>query len=121
MSGQIITSAAGHELPREIPPVARRLFPAVDRVEIIDKHTVRMINATPDVTLEGRLSVELETSTDRPRRKQIFARLLTIAEREDPAFTVLHQNATFTAKRKDIHWKAAPSFAMDFRAANWGA
>lgn len=67
------------------------------------------------------LSTELETSTDRARRKQIFARLLQICEREDPAYTVLHQNATFTAKRKDIRWKAAPSFAMDFRAANWGA
>ena len=67
------------------------------------------------------LSTELETSTDRARRKQIFARLLQICEREDPAYTVLHQNATFTAKRKDIRWKAAPSFAMDFRATNWGA
>ncbi|MBC7635575.1 MAG: ABC transporter substrate-binding protein [Acetobacteraceae bacterium] len=67
------------------------------------------------------LSLELETSTDRPRRKQVFARMLQIAEREDPAYTVLHQNATFTAKRKDIKWKAAPSFAMDFRATNWGA
>ncbi len=69
----------------------------------------------------NRLSLELETSTDRARRKQVFARLLTIAEREDPAYTVLHQNATFTAKRKDIRWKAAPTFAMDFRAHNWGA
>ena len=68
----------------------------------------------------NRLSIELETSTDRARRKLVFARMLQITEREDPAYTVLHQNATFTAKRKDIKWKAAPSFAMDFRAANWG-
>ena len=47
--------------------------------------------------------------------------MLVIAEREDPAYTVLHQNATFTAKRKDIRWRAAPAFAMDFRAGNWGA
>ena len=67
------------------------------------------------------LSVEMETSTDRARRRVIFARMLQICEREDPAYTVLHQNATFTAKRKDIRWKVAPSFAMDFRAANWGA
>ena len=46
--------------------------------------------------------------------------MLEIAEREDPAYTVLHQNATFTAKRRDIRWRAAPAFAMDFRAANWG-
>jgi peptide/nickel transport system substrate-binding protein len=68
----------------------------------------------------NRLSVVLETSTDRGQRKQAFARMLQICEREDPAYSVLHQNATFTAKRKDIRWKAAPSFAMDFRAANFG-
>jgi len=66
------------------------------------------------------LSVEMETSTDRPRRHVIFARMLAICEREDPAYTVLHQNATFTAKPKSIKWKAAPTFAMDFRATNWG-
>ena len=69
----------------------------------------------------NRLSVELETSTDRARRRAVFQRMLVIAEREDPAYTVLHQNATFTAKRKDIRWRAAPAFAMDFRAGNWGA
>jgi len=68
----------------------------------------------------NRLSVELETSTDRARRRTVFARILEICEREDPAYTVLHQNAVFTAKRKDIRWKIAPSFAMDFRAHNWG-
>jgi len=68
----------------------------------------------------NRLCTELETSTDRPRRKQVFRRLLEIAEREDPAYTVLHQNATFTAKRRDIRWRAAPAFAMDFRTGNWG-
>lgn len=68
----------------------------------------------------NRLSVELETSTDRPRRRAVFARMLQICEREDPAYTVLHQNAVFTGKRKDIKWKVAPSFAMDFRAHNWG-
>ena len=68
----------------------------------------------------NRLSVELETSTDRARRRVVFRRLLEIAEREDPVYTVLHQTATFTAKRKDIRWKAAQSFLMDFRSDNWG-
>ena len=67
------------------------------------------------------LSREMETSTDRARRKVVFRRILEICEREDPAYTVLHQNATFTAKRRDVKWKAAPAFAMDFRATNWGA
>jgi peptide/nickel transport system substrate-binding protein len=69
----------------------------------------------------NRLSVELETGTDRARRRSAFRRMLEIAEREDPAYTVIHQNATFTAKRRDIRWKASPAFAMDFRQGNWGA
>ena len=65
------------------------------------------------------LSYGLETSTDRVRRHAIFARMLQICEREDPAYSVLHQNATFTGKPKSIGWRAAPSFAMDFRPKNW--
>jgi len=68
----------------------------------------------------NRLSSELETGTDRARRRAVFRRMLEIAEREDPAFSVLHQNATFTAKRRDTGWKASPAFAMDFRSGNFG-
>ena len=67
------------------------------------------------------LSEVLETSTDRARRRQVFRRMLEIAEREDPAFTVLHQNATFTGKRRETPWRASPAFAMEFRTMNWGA
>ncbi len=63
----------------------------------------------------------LETSTDRDARKKAFRRALEITEREDPAYTVLHQNATFTAKAKSIKWQASPAFAMDFRPGNFGA
>jgi peptide/nickel transport system substrate-binding protein len=63
----------------------------------------------------------LETSTDRALRRKSFRRMLEICEREDPAYTVLHQNATFTAKPKAIRWKTAPAFAMDFRPGNYGA
>ena len=66
----------------------------------------------------NQLSPELESSTDRTRRRAIFRRMLEICERDDPAYTVLHQSALFTGKRKDIAWKPAPSFAMDFRATN---
>ena len=65
------------------------------------------------------LSAELETSTDMVRRKAIFARMLMICEREDPAYIVLHQNATFTATRRDLPWRASPSFFLDFSARNW--
>ncbi|MBC9178575.1 ABC transporter substrate-binding protein [Pseudoroseomonas ludipueritiae] len=68
----------------------------------------------------NRMAVVLETSTDHAQRKQAFRRMLEICEREDPVYQVLHQNATFTAKRRDIKWKAAPAFAMEFRANNWG-
>jgi peptide/nickel transport system substrate-binding protein len=61
----------------------------------------------------------LETSTDRARRRTAFRRMLEICEREDPAYTVLHQNATFTAKPKSLKWKASPAFAMDFRPGNY--
>ena len=69
----------------------------------------------------NKLSAALEIETDMTRRKAMFKRMLEICEREDPAYTVLHQNATFTAKRKDIRWKASPSFAMEFRAANFAS
>jgi peptide/nickel transport system substrate-binding protein len=62
----------------------------------------------------------LVSGTDMAKRHQAFARMLEICEREDPAYNVLHQNATFTGKQKSIRWKAAPDFAMDFRATNWG-
>jgi peptide/nickel transport system substrate-binding protein len=67
----------------------------------------------------NKLCASLETETDMGKRKAMFKRMLEIAEREDPAYTVLHQNATFTAKRRDIQWQAAPAFAMDFRAENF--
>jgi peptide/nickel transport system substrate-binding protein len=56
LTGKLVSLEPGQELPREIPPVARHMWPAPDRVDIIDAHTVRFVNATPDVTMEGRLS-----------------------------------------------------------------
>src|SRR4029453_12331269 len=67
----------------------------------------------------NRLSDAMEIETDMAKRKAMFKRMLEICEREDPAYTVLHQNATFTAKREDIRWKASPSFAMEFRTVNF--
>jgi len=69
----------------------------------------------------NKLCASLETETDMAKRKAMFKRMLEICEREDPAYTVLHQNATFTAKRKDIRWKASPSFAMEFRSSNFAS
>jgi peptide/nickel transport system substrate-binding protein len=69
----------------------------------------------------NRLSDAMEIETDMAKRKAMFKRMLEICEREDPAYTVLHQNATFTAKRKDIRWKASPSFAMEFRTSNFAS
>jgi peptide/nickel transport system substrate-binding protein len=69
----------------------------------------------------NRLSVALETGTDPVLRKQAFARMLEICEREDPAYIVLHQNAVFTAKPKALPWRQPPSFFLDFSARNWTA
>jgi ABC-type transport system substrate-binding protein len=35
---------------------ARRNWPALEKVEVVDRHTVRFVNRTPDVTMEGRLA-----------------------------------------------------------------
>ena len=48
-------SVQGKNLPPEVPAVAKRLFPALEKVEAIDKYTVRFTNRTPDVTMEGRI------------------------------------------------------------------
>lgn len=68
---------------------------------------------------QNQLAEVMQTSTDHAARKKAFARMLEICEREDPAYTVLHQNAVFTGMKKELNWKAAPAFAMDFRAGNW--
>jgi len=47
---------SGKALPPQVPPVARRIWPSLVKVEVVDRLTVRFINATPDVTLEGRLT-----------------------------------------------------------------
>jgi peptide/nickel transport system substrate-binding protein len=67
----------------------------------------------------NRLVPELATGTDRARRAAVWARMLEILEREDPAVHVIHQTANFTAKRRDMRWKPAQSFVMDFRADNF--
>jgi peptide/nickel transport system substrate-binding protein len=69
----------------------------------------------------GRLCAMLDGSVDLAERRRAFRRMLEIAEREDPAYTVLHQTVNFTAKRRDLPWKPGQSFGMDFRAQNWKA
>lgn len=69
----------------------------------------------------GALCEEFDSSLDTPRRLAIWRRMLAIIEREDPGYVVLHRNANFTAKRRDIRWRPAQSFFMDFRGSNWGA
>jgi peptide/nickel transport system substrate-binding protein len=64
---------------------------------------------------------QMESGTDRARRAAIWARMLQIMEREDPVVNVIHQTANFTAKRRNIAWRPAKSFVMDFRRRNWGA
>jgi len=66
----------------------------------------------------NRTSAALETETDIARRQDLFRRLLTIVEREDPGYIVLHQAAAFTAKRKDIDWRASKGWAMNFGPGN---
>ena len=67
----------------------------------------------------NKLCTVLETSTDLETRRNAFQRMLEIAEREDPAYTVLHQNAIFYGKRADIAWKPSALLSMDFRTGNF--
>jgi len=69
----------------------------------------------------GTLCGILAGSIDHDTRARAFRRMLEIAEREDPAYTVLHRTVNFTAKRRDLPWKPGQSFGMDFRARNWAA
>ncbi|WP_158747826.1 ABC transporter substrate-binding protein [Acidisphaera sp. L21] len=59
------------------------------------------------------LSGQMEASSDIPARRAMFARMLQICEREDPAYIVLHQNANFTAVRKTLAWPGTASFYVD--------
>jgi len=65
------------------------------------------------------LCVVLETSMEHDERKAAFARMLEIIEREDPGYTVLHQNAIFYGKREAIEWEWSGLQSMDFRAENF--
>jgi peptide/nickel transport system substrate-binding protein len=67
----------------------------------------------------GALATLLETSYDRQRRLAAWRRMIRIIEHEDPAYVVLHRNGNYTAKRRDIRWRPAQSFFMDFRGSNW--
>ena len=68
----------------------------------------------------NRLSPELESSTDPARRRAIFARMLQICEREDPAYIVLHQTAVFTGVRRDVPWRPSPSLLVDLSSRGFG-
>jgi peptide/nickel transport system substrate-binding protein len=67
-----------------------------------------------------RLIEALQDSTDMDKRRATFRRMLTLTEREAPAYNGIHQNATFTAKRRNYKRRPAQSFVVDFRASNWG-
>lgn len=65
-----------------------------------------------------RTAAAMVAETDMARRRARFRRLLEIVEREDPGYLVLHQAASFTAKRRDVAWRASKGWAMDFRDGN---
>ncbi len=49
-------SVEGKALPPEVVAVAKRSWPALERIEAVDRYTVRFVNRTPDVTMEGRIA-----------------------------------------------------------------
>ncbi|MBK1658676.1 ABC transporter substrate-binding protein [Paracraurococcus ruber] len=48
--------AAGKTPPPEAVAISRAHYPNFERLEVVDRSTVRFVNAVPDVTLEGRLT-----------------------------------------------------------------
>ena len=48
-------SIEGKKLPAEVLGIAKRIWPSLEKVEAVDKYTVRFVNRVPDVTLEGRI------------------------------------------------------------------
>ncbi len=61
----------------------------------------------------NRLCASMESSTDIAARRGLFARMLQICERDDPAYMVLHQNANFTGIRRSLLWPGTASFYVD--------
>ena len=64
---------------------------------------------------------QMQSSTDMAARRAMFARMLRICEREDPAYMVLHQNASFTALRATLPWPGTASFYVDLSPRGWTA
>ncbi|MGL4440263.1 MAG: ABC transporter substrate-binding protein, partial [Bosea sp. (in: a-proteobacteria)] len=46
-------------LPASLPRAARAAYPSLERIEIVDRRTVRFVNKTPDLTLEGRIAMRV--------------------------------------------------------------
>lgn len=46
------------QVPKDAVAVSQRFYPALERLDIIDRYTLRWVNKTPDLTLEGRLARE---------------------------------------------------------------
>lgn len=64
------------------------------------------------------LGAKMETAVDPADRAKIFRDMLHLAEWEDPAETVLHQNAVFFGIRNGIKWQPLPAFQMDLGAGS---
>ena len=42
--------------PMEVPQIAKGSFPGFEKIEIVDRNTIRFVNNVPDLALEGRLT-----------------------------------------------------------------
>ena len=55
----------GKKLPPEVPAVAKRQFPVLEKVEAVDKYTVRFVNRTPDAELSRAASAVSAATSSR--------------------------------------------------------
>lgn len=66
----------------------------------------------------NRLTEVLETSMDSQTRYDAFQKMLDIFDWDDPPAIILHQNAQFYGKRKNIDWTPYLGHYMDLRPDN---
>jgi ABC-type transport system substrate-binding protein len=105
------------ETPREQSNVGYRLSPRFSEA-LIDFHWTGDLSRVPGLATNWRRIDDRTVEFDLREGVRFHNGETLTAEVEDPAYLILHQAATVTAKRKDIGWKASKAWALDLRAGN---
>ena len=55
-----------------------------------------------------------ETGAQPTAPATLWSNFISLVAQINPGYTVLHQNANFTGKRRQVKWSSGQSFIMDF-------